>query len=158
MSHLDICSMSYGKKKGRESNCQFDSRPIKVGNRPNPSEYRWSVTHHWKALDESYKFSLDLVPIEGLSKELWLHKMVGVQTGTSFGIPPWESRDKKSFGCRCRGEAQRVLYGGKWWLPPSPSRGESCESRIARGLTSHQDGPRCEPTNLWLVGCKFERE
>jgi hypothetical protein len=34
MSHLDICSPSYGQKKGRESNWQFDSRPLKVGNRP----------------------------------------------------------------------------------------------------------------------------
>jgi hypothetical protein len=29
MSHLDICNPSYGQK-----NCQFDSRPLKVGNRP----------------------------------------------------------------------------------------------------------------------------
>ncbi len=36
MSHLDICSTSYGQKKGRESNWQFDSRPQKVGNRPDP--------------------------------------------------------------------------------------------------------------------------
>jgi len=35
MSHLDICNTSYGRKKGRESNCQFDSRPLKVGNRPD---------------------------------------------------------------------------------------------------------------------------
>jgi hypothetical protein len=34
IGHLDICSPSYGQKKGRESNCQFDSRPLKVGNRP----------------------------------------------------------------------------------------------------------------------------
>jgi len=34
MSHLDICSPSYGQKKGRESNWQFDSRPLKVRNRP----------------------------------------------------------------------------------------------------------------------------
>jgi hypothetical protein len=34
MSHLDIYSTSYGEKKGRESNCQFDYRPLKVGNRP----------------------------------------------------------------------------------------------------------------------------
>jgi hypothetical protein len=27
MSHLHICSTSYGQKKGRESNWQFDSRP-----------------------------------------------------------------------------------------------------------------------------------
>jgi hypothetical protein len=36
MSHLDICSSSYGQKKGRGSNWQFDSRPLKVGNRPDP--------------------------------------------------------------------------------------------------------------------------
>jgi hypothetical protein len=36
MCHLDIYSPSYGQKKGRESNCQFDSRPLKVGNRPLP--------------------------------------------------------------------------------------------------------------------------
>jgi hypothetical protein len=27
MTHLDICNTSYGKKKGQESNWQFDSRP-----------------------------------------------------------------------------------------------------------------------------------
>jgi len=70
MSHLDICSTSYGKKKGRESNWQFDSRPLKVRNRPDPDVCKWSVTHHWKALNESYKFALDLIPIKGLSKEL----------------------------------------------------------------------------------------
>jgi len=35
MTRLDICNTSYGKKKGRESNWQFDSRPQKVGNRHN---------------------------------------------------------------------------------------------------------------------------
>jgi hypothetical protein len=35
MTHLDIWNTSYGQKKGRESNCQFDSRPLKVKNRPN---------------------------------------------------------------------------------------------------------------------------
>jgi hypothetical protein len=43
----------------------------------------------------------------------------------SFETPPWESWDKKPFGCKCRGEAQRILYGGRWWLPPSPGCGES---------------------------------
>jgi hypothetical protein len=36
MSHLDIFSLSYGQKKGQESNWQFDSRPKKFRNRPNP--------------------------------------------------------------------------------------------------------------------------
>jgi hypothetical protein len=70
MSHLDICSTSYGKKKGWESNWQFDSRPPKVKNRPDPDACRWSATHRWKALDENYKFASDLILIKGLSKEL----------------------------------------------------------------------------------------
>jgi hypothetical protein len=37
IGHLNICSPSYGQKRGRESNCQFDSRPLKVGNRPFPT-------------------------------------------------------------------------------------------------------------------------
>jgi hypothetical protein len=53
MSHLDICTTSYGWKKGRESNWQFDSRPLKVGNRPDPSVCRWSATHRWKELEEA---------------------------------------------------------------------------------------------------------
>ncbi len=53
----------------------------------------------------------------------------------SFGTPLWESRDKKPFGCRCHGKTQRILYGGRWWLPSSMGCGESCESRVARGLS-----------------------
>jgi hypothetical protein len=67
-SHLNICSMSYGKKKGQESNWQFDSWPLKVRNRPNPDVCRWIATHCWKALKESYNFASHLIPIRGLSK------------------------------------------------------------------------------------------
>jgi hypothetical protein len=80
MNHLDICSTSYGKKKGRESN--WHSRPLKVENQPDPGVFRWSATHHWKALKESYKFTSDLIPIGGLRKKLWTHKVPGVQIGT----------------------------------------------------------------------------
>jgi hypothetical protein len=45
MSHLDIYNTSYGKKKGWESNWQFDLRPLKVGNRLDPGVCKWSVTH-----------------------------------------------------------------------------------------------------------------
>jgi hypothetical protein len=34
MTHLDIYNISYGKKKGQESNWQFDSQPRKVQMRP----------------------------------------------------------------------------------------------------------------------------
>jgi hypothetical protein len=82
MGHSNVCSTSYMRKKGRESNCQFDSQPLKVGNWPDLGACRWSATHRWKALKESYKFSLDLIPIRGLSKELWATKVPKVQTWT----------------------------------------------------------------------------
>jgi hypothetical protein len=46
----------------------------------------------------------------------------------SFETPLWESRDKKPFGCSLREVTQIILYEGRWWLPPSPGRGESSES------------------------------
>jgi hypothetical protein len=63
IDHLDICSPSYGQKKGQESNCQFDSRLLKVENRPLLDFTSRSTTWRWKALDESYNFGLDLVLI-----------------------------------------------------------------------------------------------
>jgi hypothetical protein len=63
MSHWDICSPSYGQKRGRESNWQFDSRPLKVGNRPESDVCRRSATWRWKIINESYKISSDLIPI-----------------------------------------------------------------------------------------------
>jgi hypothetical protein len=70
MTHLDICNINYGKKKGQKSNWQFDSRPQKVRNRPNPYACRWSATHRCKVLDDNYNFALDFIPIKGLNKKL----------------------------------------------------------------------------------------
>jgi len=70
IGHLDIRSSSFGQKKGRESNCQFDSRPLKVGNRPLPDIASRSATRRWKALDKSYNFGLELVLIQVRGEEL----------------------------------------------------------------------------------------
>jgi hypothetical protein len=35
----------------------------------------------------------------------------------SFGTPLWESRDKEPFECGRGGVTQRILHGGRWWLP-----------------------------------------
>jgi hypothetical protein len=63
------------------------------------------------------------------------YQIPGSPNRDSFGTPPWESQEKVSFGCRCDGVTQSILYGGRWWLPPSPGRGESCESKVTRGLS-----------------------
>jgi len=86
MSHLDICSTNYGRKKGRESNWQFDSRPLNVRNRPDLDACRGSVTHRWKAIEERYNFGLDLVLIRTWGEKLWTPKVSGVQTGTVSGL------------------------------------------------------------------------
>jgi hypothetical protein len=70
MSHLDICSPTYGRKKGRESNWQFDSQPLKVGNRPLPDVCSRSATWRWKALDERYNFGSNLVSIRAQGEKL----------------------------------------------------------------------------------------
>jgi len=77
--HSDICSPSYGQKKGRESNWQFDSRPQKVGNRTVFDVRFESATWRWKALDESYNFDSGLVSIRVWGEELWPSKVPGVQ-------------------------------------------------------------------------------
>jgi hypothetical protein len=83
MTHLHIWNTSHGQKKGRESNWQFDSRPLKVRNRPNFLACRWWATYRWKALDEGYNFALNLILIGGLQRKLWAHKFLGIP---SLGI------------------------------------------------------------------------
>jgi hypothetical protein len=79
IGHSDIRSPSYGQKKGRESNWQFDSRPLKVGNRPLPDVRIESATRRRKDLNEGYNFGSDLVAIGLHSQELWPFKVPGVQ-------------------------------------------------------------------------------
>jgi hypothetical protein len=112
IGHLNICSPSYGQKKGRESNGQFDSRPLKVGNRPCPDLRIESAIRSWKDLGEGYKFGSDLVVIELRSRELWAPKVPGLHPGQfrdNFGTPTWEFREKVTFGHGCRGESQSIL-------------------------------------------------
>jgi hypothetical protein len=154
IGHLDICSPSYGQKKDRESNWQFDSQPLKVKNRPLPDLRIESETRRWKDLDEGYNFGLDLVAIRLCSRELGAPKVPGLQLGQfrdNFGTPTWESWEKEPFGCSPCGALQRILYGGRWWLPPSPGRGESCVSKCPWLVPTPKGVPECELTLLWLV-------
>jgi len=106
IGHLDIFRPSYGQKKGRESNWHFDSRPLKVGNRPLPDLRREIAIGRWKDFDEGYNFGLDLVAIRLHNRELWAFKVPGLQPGQfrdNFETPTWESREKEPFECSPRG-------------------------------------------------------
>jgi hypothetical protein len=87
IAHSDIWNTSYGQKKGRESNCQFDSRPQKVKNRPDLLSWRGRATYHWKALDKSYNFTSDRIAIRALFAKLWGSKVAGVPFGAISGLP-----------------------------------------------------------------------
>jgi hypothetical protein len=138
MGHLDIFSTSYVQKKGRESNWQFDSRPLKVENQPDPSVFRRNATHRWKALKESYKFAWNLVPIEGLSKELWPCEVPGVQIGTISGLHLGSLGIKAIRMWVLWNNAKNTIWGkvvaspesGPWWVK---------WVRVARGLSQHQE-------------------
>jgi hypothetical protein len=154
IGHLNICSPSYGQKKGRESNWQFDSRPLKVWNRPLPDLRIESAIRHWKDLDEGYKFGLDLVAIRLRSWELWAPKVWGLHPGQfrdNFGTPTWESREKEPFGYSLSGASQRILYGGRWWLPPNPGHGVSCGPKCPWLVPTPKGVSECELTTSWFV-------
>jgi hypothetical protein len=83
----------------------------------------------------------------------FIHKVMGPQIRGSpnfenFGIPTWESQNKMSLECWPCGHTQSILYGGRWWLPPSLGRGESCEFEFARGSFVHQKCSSYALTNL----------
>jgi hypothetical protein len=85
---------------------------------------RQRATYCWKALDEGYNFALDLVAIGGLHKKLCALKVVGVSV-VGISRLPLVSPGTKDHLDVAHVERRR---GGRWWLPPSPGRGESCVS------------------------------
>jgi hypothetical protein len=150
MSHLNIYMTSYGQKKGRESNWQFDSRPLKVRNRPDSGMFRKSLTHHWKSLDQSYT----LLQTSSQS-EVWAGSY---ELPKSRESKPGQFRNsflgvlgQKPFGCSLCGQTQRILYGGRWWLPLSLGRSESSESVLPVSCPNAKSDQEGILTNLWLV-------
>jgi hypothetical protein len=99
-------------KKGRGSNWQFDSQPLKVRNRPDFCVCKWHVTYCWKTLDKSYNFVLDFISIKGLHTKLWAPKVTGVPTLEILGLP------LRSPGTKCHldaglGANHKVYYKGE---------------------------------------------
>jgi hypothetical protein len=118
--HLDIWNTSYGQKKGRESNCKMDSRPLKIWNRPYFLACRWRTTYCWKAFDKGYNFASDLISIKALNTKLWPGKIVEVptlrisklpRTKWHLGASPWPSTNYT-----IRGKVVTSPKSGPWWI------------------------------------------
>jgi len=86
-----------------------------------------------------------------LQSEVGAGKYEFPKSRDSFGTPPWESPEKVPFGCSLGGELQRILYGGRSWLPPSLGRGESSESKCPWLVPTPKGVFECKLTLLWLV-------
>jgi len=136
IAHWNICSPSYGQKKGWESNCQFDSRPLKVANRPLPDVASRSATWHWKALDESYNFGLELVPIWIRGEKLWPSKVPGLQPGTVSGLQ-LGSLGIKNHSDVASAVRRREYYMGEGGGFPRVRAMMSLVCKSARGLSQH---------------------
>jgi hypothetical protein len=70
----------------------------------------------------------------------------------NFGTLFRESQEFVPFGCSFRDELQRLLYGGRWWLPPSPGRGESCVSKCLWLVPTHKGVSNAKLTSCgWFL-------
>jgi hypothetical protein len=138
MSHLDICSTSYGKKKRSKVKLAIWLPTTKS----HESTWPWCVQVEYDTPLESSQGKLQVFfrpyPNRRFKQRVMNSQSPGSLNRDNFGTPPWESRDKKPFECRCCGETQKILYGGRWWLPLSPGCGESGESRVVHDLSQHQ--------------------
>jgi hypothetical protein len=78
----------------------------------------------------------------------------GTPTGIvsdNFRTPTWESREKEPLGRSLSEVTQRILYGGRWWLPSSPGRGVSCGLKCPWLVPTPKGVPECKLTTLWFV-------
>jgi len=94
IAHSDIWNTSYGQKKGRESNCQFDSRPQKgresTSSRCPIPECDTALESSWRELQLCFRLHCD--PRSSC-------KVMGLQSPGSpiwrdFRTPTRESREK----------------------------------------------------------------
>jgi len=134
MTHSDIWNKSYGQKKGKESNWQFDSWPLKVRNQPDFLMCRWRATYCGKALDEGNNFVLNLNSIRGLHTKLWGPKVVGVPTLAISGFP------LGSLGTKCHLDVGLVERHGVYY------KGEGGDFPQVRAVVSLVS-PNCS----WLI-------
>jgi hypothetical protein len=153
------------KKPGvKESNWQFDSRPLKVGNWPDFLAFRWRETYHWKALDDGYNFFSNLIAIRGLHRKLCAPKVVGNPVVGIFGTPTWESWDKKSHLDVAPVERHKVYYKGEGGGFPQVRAMVSlvCPSclwfvlapKVLQLCTNHFMLVSCRP--MWVIeACQF---
>jgi hypothetical protein len=117
----------------------------------DPGVFRWSATYHWKDLEESYNFALDLILIGGLRKKLWSLKISRVQTGTISGLLLGSPGTKSHLDVGVV-ERHKVYYMGEGGgFPQVRAVVSKVSPELPVACSSTKGVPECELTNL-LVG------
>ncbi len=138
-------------EKGWESNWQIDSRPLKVRNHLDLLACRWCATYHWKTIDKGYNFALNLTSI---TRSYGPTKLRKSQFWEFHNFQLGSPMTKWHLGVGPTTRHKEYYKGGRWWLPPSPGCGESCESVVAHGLFVHQNCSNYALTNLLFSLCR----
>jgi hypothetical protein len=103
---------------------QFDSRPLKVGNRPFYDVALKSETRRWKALDKNYNFDQNSSRSELRARSYGCSKFQE-SSWDSFGTPFRESQQNVPFGCSLGDQpVENTIWGkvvaspesGPWWI------------------------------------------
>ncbi len=124
IAHLDIWNTSYGQKKGRESNWQFESRPLKVKNWPDFLAYS-SVWHTFEKLSTRATTLLRPHYNRRSAREVTRFQSRRNPSWGNFGTPTWESWDKKTIWMwppwrgaeyTIRGKVMVSPKFGPWWI------------------------------------------
>jgi hypothetical protein len=113
----------------------------KVRNRPFPDVASRSATWRWKALNKSYNFGLELVPIRVRGEELWPSKIPRLQPGTISGLQ-LGSPGKKSHSDVVSEVRHKEYYMGEDGGFLRVQAVVSQIIQVARGLSQH---PRVFP-------------
>jgi hypothetical protein len=111
MSHSDIYNPSYRLKKGRESNWQFDSRPLKSW---ESTRLRGLQEEGDMALESSQRELRDFFRLHlsrRFGQEVMDIQSPGIPTRDNFRTPPWESREKMPFGYAPVGSCREYYMG-----------------------------------------------
>jgi len=130
-----------GKRRAGSQTVSLTLDHKKVGNRPLPDVASRSATRRWKALNESYNFGSELVPIRACGEELWPSKVPGLQPGTVSGLQ-LGSPGKKSHSDVASAVRRREYYMGEGGGFPRVRVVVTQVVQVARGLSQH---PRVFP-------------
>jgi hypothetical protein len=108
IGNSDICSSSYEQKKGRESNWQFDSRPLKSGIDAFPTS-DLSVRHGVEKISTRATTSVQTSSRSKSAVDSYGGSKFRESRLDNFGTPFRESREFVPLGCRCGGASQSIL-------------------------------------------------